>query len=203
MPVSTSRRCPVPSSRSSISRYAQAAAAQTTIQNAFSATTGGLGPTVRVTADPRTSSLIVQAGPRDMAAVADLIRQIDVIEIGPGGPVSEVRIVGLEHTLAQEIVSIMQSAILGPTGVPQGAANQQGGQFNQGGQPGGPGGPGGAGGPGAPGGPGGQPGGFGQGQNVPGTPGANPAQNAQRQAMLRFLMVDARGRRLLNSGILT
>ena len=60
-------------------KYAAPPAAQTTIQNAFVDRGGGLGPAVHVTADPRTTSLIVQASPRDMAEVAELIRQIDVV----------------------------------------------------------------------------------------------------------------------------
>ena len=51
---------------------------ETTIQNAFHRSRRPLSPAVRVTADPRTNSLIVQASPRDMAEVAELIRQIDV-----------------------------------------------------------------------------------------------------------------------------
>ncbi len=181
-------------------RYASVAAAQTTITNAFAPTTNGvLSPTVRVTSDPRTNSLIVQAGPRDMAGVADLIRQIDVIEITPGGPVNEVRIVQLEHTLASEIAGIIQNALLSATGGAAPTTGNQGAQ--QGGAPGGFGGPGGGpGGFGGPGGAGGQPGGAGAGQNPAA---AGGAQGAQRAAMLRFLMVDAKGGRLLHSGILS
>ena len=166
-------------------RYATAAMAQATIQNAF-ADHGGLSPAVHVSANPRTTSLIVQASPRDMAEVAELIRQINV---SGSDAVNEVRIIRLEHTLAQDIATIMQSAIgSATTAAGQGGANQPG----QPGQPGGPGGPG-----GQPFATGGQP--QGQGQNLPG----GARQNEQRNAMLRFLMVDAKGRRLLNSGILT
>jgi type II secretion system protein D len=168
-------------------KYASPVAAQTTIQNTFSSTggTGSLSPTVRVTADSRTSSLIVQASPRDMAAVADLIRQIDVINVEHGA-VNEVRIIRLEHTLASEIVQIMQQAVLSSTGG-SGQAGQQGQQGQQGGF-----------GQGAFG-----QGAFGQG-GQPGGQGQTTAQTGQRAAMLRFLMVDAKSQtqRLLNSGIL-
>ncbi len=173
-------------------RYAAPLAAQTTIQNAFVDRGGGFGPAVHVTADPRTTSLIVQASPRDMADVAALLRQIDVVSVGDDtGAVNEVRIIRLEHTLAQDIANIMKEAIgISTTGQATGGqGGQQGGQF----------------GPGGPGGPGAQPfgqGGQPQGQNVPGMTGGR-GQNEQRNAMLRFLTVDAKGRRLLNSGILT
>ncbi len=118
-------------------QYASPATAQAEIQNFFSDRVG-LNPVVRITADSRTAALIVQASPRDMAEVAELIRQIDVIKINNGGPVNEVRIIRLEHTLATDIAGIMQAAISGGTGGVGGQqANQgQGGQpFGQGGQP--------------------------------------------------------------------
>ena len=132
-----------------------------------------------------------------MAEVAELIRQIDVSR---SAKVNEVRIVRLEHVLAQDIATIMEKAIGISTGVTGQGTGTQGGQaFGQGGQPGAPGGQQGA--------PGGQP--PGQGQNAPGTPGggapgsAGRTQNEQQATMLSFLMVDARGRKLLNSGILS
>jgi type II secretion system protein D len=181
-------------------RFATASAAQTTIQNFFLDRGGGLSPAVHVTADPRSTALIVQASPRDMAEVAELIRQIDVSH---SAAVNEVRIIRLEHSLAQDIATIMQTAIGISTGAAGQAAGAQGAQ--PGGQPQGQGGqfagPGGPGGPfGQQFGPGGQP--QGQGQNVPGMQ-AGRQQSEQRAAMLSFLMVDAKGRRLLNSGILT
>jgi len=162
-------------------RYAAAATAQTTIQNFF-LDRGGLSPAIRVTADIRSNALIVQAGPRDMAEAAELIRRIDVSD---SAAINEVRIIRLEHSLAQDIATIMQTAIGNSPGGNQGSqqggqGGQQGGQqFGQGGQQGG------------------------QGQNAPGTAGGNRGQNEQRAAMLRFLTVDAKGRKLLNSGILT
>ena len=133
--------------------HAAASGAVTTVQNFFS-TTGGLSPTVRVTADVRSNSLVVQASSRDMEEVAKLISQIDVPGVS-GGVVNEVRIVRLEHTVAAEIANVMMSAIFGSG---QSATTQGGQGGGQGGQPGGPGGPGG----GQPGGAGGQPGGQGQ-----------------------------------------
>lgn len=163
-------------------RYTTATSAQTTIQSAFADRGSGLGPAVRVTADPRSTSLIVQAAARDMADVAELIRQIDVIKIDQGA-VNEVRIIRLDHTLAADIRDIMREAIGLSTGAAGQPAGAQGGQqFGPGGQQ------------------------QGQGQNLQGGGAAGAqgrGQNEQRSAMLRFLSFDAKGRRLLNSGILT
>lgn len=154
-------------------RYASAASAQVTIQNFF-VERGGLSPIVRVTADARSNAVIVQASPRDMAEVAELIRKIDT---ATSDSVNEVRIIRLEHTLATDVASIMQSAIGAATGVGQQPGQQQGAAQ----QP------------------------FGQQQQNPlGTQGpGGTRQNEQRAAMLRFLTIDAKGRKLLNSGILS
>jgi general secretion pathway protein D len=173
-------------------RHASVSSALATVQNVL-LNRGELSPDIRVTADVRTSSLIVQAGARDMADVAELLRRIDVGSLPEGqGPYNELRIIRLEHTRAQDIASILQTAIGGAGNVPQQGTgpNQQ--------APGGPNQPGGAGGPGGPG--GGQI--PGQNPQVPGGGQPNATAN-QRVAMLRFLMVDAKGKRLLNSGILT
>ncbi len=170
-------------------RYAAATAALATVQNFF-VERGGLSPVIHVSADQRSNALIVQASPRDMTEVSELIRRIDVITTP--GAVNEVRIIRLEHTLAQDIASIIQSAI----GASTGGIQQNNNQNNQGGQngqfPGGPG-------------QGGQngPGGQGQGQNPQGGQGGQGGSSTQRAAMLRFLTVDAKGRKLFNSGILT
>ncbi len=169
-------------------KYANAVTAQTTVQNAFTFQNPGLAPAVRVTAEPRTNSLIVQASPRDMAAVADLISKIDVSGVPDGGAVNDVRIVQLKHTRAQDIATIINAAIGQAAGAGQ-ALGAQGQQQLPGGQQAG----------GLPGGQFGQPG-----QNIPGMPGGQQgAQANQRTAALRFLTLDAKGRRLLRSGILT
>ena len=144
-------------------RYASVAAAQTAVQNFF-ADRGGLGPVVRTTADARSNALIVQAAPRDMALVEDLMTRLDT---PTSASVNEVRIIRLQHALAADVASIMQTAI--GTAISGGAASPQ------------------AGGPFAPG-----------GQSA-----TSAARSDQRTAMLRFLTIDAKGRRLLNSGILS
>jgi general secretion pathway protein D len=141
-------------------RYTSAAAAQTAVQGFFTSR-GGLSPVVVATADSRTNALIVQASPRDMLEVADLISRLDT---SSRAMVNEVRIIRLEHAMAADVAAIMQSAIGAATGGPtiQGAGAL-------GTQP--------------------QP--------------AATGGTSQRAEMVRFLTVDAKGRRLLNSGILS
>jgi general secretion pathway protein D len=133
---------------------------------------GGLSPLVRVTVDARSNSLFVQASPRDMLEVARMIHDIDTTK---SETVNHMKIIRLEHSLAQDLANILQSAV---------GAAVSGARATTPGVPG------------APGAPGGAPG-FGA-----GVPGA-AAANQQRSAMLRFLTIDAKGRRLVESGILS
>jgi type II secretion system protein D len=88
-------------------KYASAAAAQTTITTFFANRTG-LGPRVVVTADFRTNSLIVQAAPRDLAEVAELIHQIDTIQ---SVAKDVLRVFPLRNSLADELAPVLQEAI--------------------------------------------------------------------------------------------
>ena len=142
-------------------RYASASAAQTAVQSFFTSR-GGLAPVVNATVDPRTNALIVQASPRDMQQVAELIAKIDTAD---RSKVQDVRIIRLEHAVASDVAAILQSAIGTSAGGP---TVQQGGL---GAQP--------------------------QAQLTPTSGTSGQAE------MIRFLTIDARGRRLLNSGILS
>ncbi|MFZ1936976.1 MAG: secretin N-terminal domain-containing protein, partial [Thermoguttaceae bacterium] len=158
-------------------KYASALTVQTTIQQFYQdrGPAGTLAPTLRVNYDARSNALIVQASPRDMAEVADLIHRLDT---ATSAAVNEVRIIQLKHASAGDLAAILQDAIGAATG---GRVGQAGGTMQQGGmmQQGGP---------------------MGQ----PGVSQANRQQSEQRAAMLRFLTVDAEERKLLlNSGILT
>ncbi len=103
-------------------RYATAAAAQTAIQGFFPSR-GGLAPVVAATVDSRTNALIVQASPRDMQQVAELIAKLDTTN---SQWQKEVRIIKLEHATASDVAAILQSAISAATGGP---VVQQGGGF--------------------------------------------------------------------------
>ena len=71
--------------------------------------TAALSPKALVVADFRTNSLFVSAGPRDLAEVAALVREIDVDR---GAAVDEVRIFSLKNTLATELADVLRTAVL-------------------------------------------------------------------------------------------
>jgi type II secretion system protein D len=146
--------------------HATAVVAQNTVQD-FYKDRGGLAPQVRVTADVRSNSLLIQAGPRDMQEVAALIARIDTPDNAAN---NEMRVIQLEHSYAKDMVDILTSAIGAATGTTGGTSGGQ--APAQGGQPSRP----------------------GQGART---------QNEQRTAMLHFLTIDARGKRLVESGILS
>lgn len=101
--------------------HASAVDAETTVRNFFSARPGfdeeeqraGLGTRVRVIADYRTNSLIVQAAPRDLAEVAKLIKDLDVNEVPTQ---SEIRVFPLRNSLAEDLQPVLQEAITGEGG---------------------------------------------------------------------------------------
>ena len=146
-------------------KHAAAATVQATLSQVF-ADRGQLGAVVRVTPDVRSNALIVQASPRDLEEVAAVLRRIDVAR---SAAVNELRIIPLEHTLAQDVASVLQSAI-GAAAGPRAATGAGA----------------------APGAPGAQ----------PQAPATSAAGGDQRSVMLRFLTIDVKGRRLLQSGIL-
>jgi type II secretion system protein D len=87
--------------------FAATAAENTTVAPA------PLGPKALVIAEPRTNSLIVRAGPRDMEEVRALIHEID----SPGGErVNEMRVFRLKSALAGELAPVLQRAIRGEAG---------------------------------------------------------------------------------------
>jgi len=89
-------------------KNASATAVQTTIQGFFQGRTTGLGPKVRVTADVRTNSLVVDAAPRDMAEAALLIERLDT---DAAEAVLQTRIFKLQNTLANDVYATLQGAI--------------------------------------------------------------------------------------------
>jgi general secretion pathway protein D len=126
-------------------RYLAAVDAETAIRNFFSNNPGpsgqqqqqqqqgndttrflpGLGTRVRVIAEGRSNSLIVQGGAGDLKSVERLLNEIDVEE---SRSQLQLRVFTLKSSLAADLAPILQAAISGqPT---------QGGQAGQGGQPG-------------------------------------------------------------------
>lgn len=98
--------------------HASAVDAETTVRNFFSARPGIedeelrpiLGTRVRVIADYRTNSLVVQAAPRDLAEVAKLIRDLDVNQVPAQ---NEIRVFPLKNALAEDLTPILQEAVTG------------------------------------------------------------------------------------------
>ncbi|MEX2174382.1 MAG: secretin N-terminal domain-containing protein [Pirellulaceae bacterium] len=77
----------------------------------------GLGTRVLAMAEFRSNSLIVQASPRDLAEVAQLLDKLDVVSAEAK---SEVRVFKLRNSTAEELAPVLQEAITG-----QGAQGQQ------------------------------------------------------------------------------
>ena len=63
-----------------------------------------------VVADVRTNSLIVSAGPRDMAEIAALVARIDTPS---GAAVDQVRVFPLRNAVATEMAEVLRDAIQG------------------------------------------------------------------------------------------
>ncbi|APZ93438.1 secretin N-terminal domain-containing protein [Fuerstiella marisgermanici] len=74
---------------------------------------GGMGPDVNVSSNPRTNSLIVNASPRDMEEVAQLIQRLDV---GSAASVNQAKMVRLKNSLATDVASTITSAITAARG---------------------------------------------------------------------------------------
>jgi general secretion pathway protein D len=103
----------------------------------------GQGPTTQeaptlaaramVVADYRTNSLIVSAGPRDIAEIAALVARIDAPS---GEAVDQVRVFTLRNAVASELASVLRDAIQGQsesTSTQSGTSNAAGGQGGTGG----------------------------------------------------------------------
>ncbi|MGC3967663.1 MAG: secretin N-terminal domain-containing protein [Pirellulales bacterium] len=93
-------------------KHASAATVQSTLQGFFTTPTDGrpvgLGPKVEVTADVRTNSVIVRAGPRDLLEAGELIKRLDV---AGGEAENELRVFHLENALAEELAPVLQDAV--------------------------------------------------------------------------------------------
>ena len=88
-------------------KHAMATRTRVTVEQFLGARTG-LGPKVQVVADVRTNTLVVQAGPRDMAEVALLVERLDA---GASGVVNRARVFRLKNSLAADVGGTLQRAI--------------------------------------------------------------------------------------------
>ncbi len=83
---------------------------------------GGLGPNVKITADDRTNSLIVNAAPRDLLEVEKLIERLDT---GTSASVNQAKIIQLRNALAVDVSQTITAAVTaarGGTGTQRSAA---------------------------------------------------------------------------------
>ncbi|MFP6669032.1 MAG: secretin N-terminal domain-containing protein [Pirellulales bacterium] len=69
---------------------------------------GGLGPRIRIMSDMRSNAVIVQASPRDVTEIGELIEKLDVSQ---AKAVNEVRVFRLTNSLADELTEVLQAAI--------------------------------------------------------------------------------------------
>ena len=159
-------------------KHASALDASQTITNFYSER-GGLGPRPTIAADYRTNTILIQAGPRDIEEIKQLVANIDTSE---SAAVSEVRVFKLKNAVAEELVPVLEQSF---------RSNQQGG------------GAGGIGGGGIGG------GGFGGGGGGAGGGGAGVGGTGQTGQLLRpkssvitLFQLDAKGKQMLRSGIL-
>lgn len=67
-----------------------------------------LAPRALVVADVRTNSLVVSAGPRDLAEIAALVERIDAPS---GAAIDQVRVFPLQHATATELAEVLRDAI--------------------------------------------------------------------------------------------
>lgn len=88
-------------------KNASANSVETTVKE-FLGTRGGLGPTVNITADPRTNTLLVNAAPRDLQEVSRLIERLDA---GTSESVNQAKIIQLKNALAVDVSQTITAAI--------------------------------------------------------------------------------------------
>ena len=111
-----------PASRFIIMRlkHISAVDAEQTVRNFFVTTPGtatdprpGLGTQVRIIADYRSNSLIVQASPRDLAEAQKLVESIDVSGDDVDLISAEIKVFRLRNALSDDLALVLQSAIIG------------------------------------------------------------------------------------------
>ncbi len=149
-------------------KHAPASTVQSTIADFYSSQTG-LSLRVRLTYDSRTNSIVAQGGQRDLLEVNELIKRLDTTK---SDSVNELRVFQLQHTLASDLSSIIETALGGQSSSGSGSAVSVGGT-------------------------------GGNAQQRSGTAGSSSSSSSgQRAAMLRFLTVDAKGKKYIESGLL-
>lgn len=99
---------------------ALAAEVQTTIEQ-FLNGRGGLGPDVNLTVNQRTNSVIVNASPRDMKEVAELVARLDEKTTGPFHQAKSIK---LKNSLASDVAATITATIAAARGGGTGGQNR-------------------------------------------------------------------------------
>lgn len=89
-------------------QHAIASSVVTLLQEFFGDEPEGLSTRFSVAADNRTNSVIVQARPRDLSQIEEVIRKIDADE---AGSVNQMKLFKLKNALADELAEFLNSAI--------------------------------------------------------------------------------------------
>jgi len=89
-------------------RHAVATTITETLQEFYGDETVGLGTRLKIAADARTNSVIVQARPRDLSEISALIQKVDSDE---AKAVNKLRMFPLKSALADELAEFLSSAI--------------------------------------------------------------------------------------------
>jgi general secretion pathway protein D len=104
-------------------------------QNQNQTETDGLAVRARITYDSRSNAVIVMAAPRDLEEIASIVERLDTAS---SEAVNELRVIQLQHSLASELVEVVQNAINAQ--LPGGrttSSSTPGGPFGTSGRPGG------------------------------------------------------------------
>ncbi len=88
-------------------KNATAADAATTLEE-FYAERGGLGTTLRITADTRTNTLVIQASPRDIVEIRKVIHDLDK---DVSHAISRLQLFPLKNAVAEELALFINTAI--------------------------------------------------------------------------------------------
>ena len=101
-------------------KHISAIDAEQTVRNFFVTTPGtateprpGIGTQVRIIADYRSNSLIIQASPRDLAEAKQLIEGIDVSGDDVDLISAEIKVFRLRNALSDDLALVLQAAIIG------------------------------------------------------------------------------------------
>ncbi len=89
-------------------KHAVASSVVTTLQEFYGDENVGLGTRLKISADSRTNSIIIQARPSDLTEISTLIKKIDADE---AGSVAQLKIFPLKSATSDELATFLNSAV--------------------------------------------------------------------------------------------